>query len=137
MFVPDFGSRLRETREKLGLSQQQMADLCGVGMRSQRNYEKGARSPDSEYMAALTAQGVDVSYLLTGIGESDLQKINYDLQRAQEEIRGTGSIAESSATYSFSSEQALLEWFRRSTDVGKEAILATAKAVEKIKGDEK
>lgn len=35
-------------------------------MRSQRNYEKGERSPDADYLAALAAAGADVLYILTG-----------------------------------------------------------------------
>ncbi len=48
------------------MSQQEMADRCGVTMRSQRNYEKGERSPDAEYLAALAVMGVNVLQILTG-----------------------------------------------------------------------
>ena len=48
------------------MSQQEMADRCGVTMRSQRNYEKGERSPDAEYLAALAVMGVNVLHILTG-----------------------------------------------------------------------
>jgi len=59
-------NRLREERKRLELSQARMADLCGVSLVSQQNYEKGVRKPDSAYMEALASAGADVFYILTG-----------------------------------------------------------------------
>lgn len=59
--------RLIEGRKALGLSQQALADRVGIALRSQQNYEKGDRSPDANYLAAVAAAGVDVLYLLTGV----------------------------------------------------------------------
>ena len=61
-----FSDRLREQRDALGLSQQALADGCSIALRSQQNYEKGLRSPDADYLAALHEQGFDVLYFLTG-----------------------------------------------------------------------
>lgn len=58
--------RLKAEREALGLSQQALADKTGIALRSQQNYEKGDRSPDSEYLAKLAALGANVLYILTG-----------------------------------------------------------------------
>ncbi|MFN3987604.1 MAG: helix-turn-helix domain-containing protein [Rhodocyclaceae bacterium] len=65
-FVPSIGERLLEERERLGLSQSELAERCGVTMRSQRNYEKGERQPDASYLAALATARADVLYVLTG-----------------------------------------------------------------------
>lgn len=64
--MPTLGGRLREERERLRLSQQELADKCGVTMRSQRNYEKDERLPDAGYLTALQDAGADVTYVLTG-----------------------------------------------------------------------
>ena len=64
--MPDFSERLRTERERLKLSQQALAEKCGVTARSQRNYESGERNPDSAYLAAIAAAGADVLYILTG-----------------------------------------------------------------------
>ena len=64
--MPDFSERLRTERERLELSQQALAEKCGVTARSQRNYESGERNPDSAYLAAIAAAGADVLYILTG-----------------------------------------------------------------------
>lgn len=62
----EIGDRLREERERLGLSQVALADACGVTMRSLRNYEKNDRQPDASFLASLASTGADVLYILTG-----------------------------------------------------------------------
>lgn len=64
--MSSFSDRLREARDALGLSQQQLADKSGVTGRSQRNYEAGERFPDAAYLMAIAAAGADVRYILTG-----------------------------------------------------------------------
>lgn len=69
------GERLREERLRLGLKQEELADIGGVKKNAQFNYEKGVRAPSASYLAAVAAVGVDVNYLLTGqrsLSESDL-----------------------------------------------------------------
>lgn len=64
--MPSIGNRLRKERERLALSQPAMAEMCGVTMRYQRNYEKDERLPDAGYLAAAMQAKVDVVYVLTG-----------------------------------------------------------------------
>lgn len=61
-----FFERLGEERKRLGLKQEEFGTLMGVGKHSQLNYEKGSRKPDSDYLAAAQAHGVDLVYLFTG-----------------------------------------------------------------------
>lgn len=61
-----FGTRLREEREKLGVSQIEFAALGGAKKHSQINYEADRSSPSSDYLSALAKHGVDVMYVLTG-----------------------------------------------------------------------
>lgn len=65
--MTDFCTRLIEERKRLGLNQSDFGTLGGVTKDSQLNYEKGFRKPDSGYLEAIAAHGVDVGYLLTGI----------------------------------------------------------------------
>ncbi len=66
------GARLRQERERIGLSQTEfaaIADRAGVAgatRQSQSLYEKGKRMPDAGYLAVVAAAGIDVSYVLTG-----------------------------------------------------------------------
>lgn len=60
------GDRLKEERQRLGLNQSDFAAFAGVAKNSQLNYEKGERSPDAGYLAAIAEKGVDVLYVVTG-----------------------------------------------------------------------
>lgn len=60
------GDRLREERERLGLSQGAFGEIGGVKANAQGNYEKGERFPDAAYLAAVSVEGVDVLYVVTG-----------------------------------------------------------------------
>jgi len=59
-------SRLREERERLGLSQDAFAAGIGQSRKSQIRYESGERTPDADYLTEAAKQGVDIFYLLTG-----------------------------------------------------------------------
>ena len=61
-----FGDRLKSERKRLALTQTEMGELAGIAKTTQLNYEKGERHPDSVYLAAIAAAGVDVLYVLTG-----------------------------------------------------------------------
>lgn len=63
----DIGARLREERERLGLSQPAMGEIGGVKKLTQLNYEKGDRTPDASYLSNLAKFGLDVQYVVTGV----------------------------------------------------------------------
>ena len=60
------GERLREERQRLGLSQPAFGEIGGVTKKTQLLYEVGERQPDTLYLAAIEEAGVDVLYVLTG-----------------------------------------------------------------------
>lgn len=62
-----FGPRLREERERLGLTQRVFGDIGGVEPNAQGKYESGERTPRMDYLAAVAAKGVDALYVLTGV----------------------------------------------------------------------
>jgi transcriptional regulator with XRE-family HTH domain len=67
MLISDrVGERLREERERLGLSQAEFGALLGISRGTQKNYELGANSLDLRYVSALEEHGVDAAYVLTG-----------------------------------------------------------------------
>lgn len=61
-----YGARLREERERLGLSQAEFAALGGVARRAQIRYESDERVPDLGYLSGLARAGVDVPYVVGG-----------------------------------------------------------------------
>ena len=60
------GECLREERNRLGLKQEELAQIGGVNRNTQGSYEKDERRPDSAYLRAIAAAGVDVLYVITG-----------------------------------------------------------------------
>ena len=99
--MPLLPERLLIERERMGLSQQQLADACGITIRSQRNYEKGERAPDSDYLSAFAEAGGDVLFVLTGHAQS-------------------GNLAGDPA------EQVLLDSYRRCAAQAKQTLIQTA-----------
>jgi transcriptional regulator with XRE-family HTH domain len=67
MQVDNIGKRLREERERLGLSQEAFGALGGVKKLTQLKYEKGERTPTLAYLEGLRAHDVDVDYILFGL----------------------------------------------------------------------
>lgn len=59
-------ARLKAERERLDLSQSQMAALMGVGKTTVINWEKGASAPDAVQLGILAGAGADVLYVVTG-----------------------------------------------------------------------
>ena len=60
------GVRLREERERLELSQVQMAALAEFKLRTYQDWERGIAAVSSEFLALAAAHGLDVFYVLTG-----------------------------------------------------------------------
>lgn len=58
--------RLREVREQLKWSQQEVADKCGVSRVMWGKYESGASMPGSDVFIWLAMYGVDIYWVLTG-----------------------------------------------------------------------
>lgn len=71
----DFNRRIRSERERIGLSQAEMALALGVSLSTQGAYEAGMRVPDLIYLARLSQmEGVDAMYLLTGLADGQTSK---------------------------------------------------------------
>ncbi|GAB4062401.1 helix-turn-helix transcriptional regulator [Uliginosibacterium sediminicola] len=64
---PGFGERLKEERERLGMSQTALAEVAGIKRMAQGQYESELRSPTVRYLSLVAAVGVDTQYLLFGM----------------------------------------------------------------------
>jgi len=65
-FTVLFGERIISERKRLGLTQAQAADICGVSRGMWLRYEKDKASMGSEILALFAEAGADVGYILTG-----------------------------------------------------------------------
>ena len=60
-----FSERVRELREERGLKQTEMADICGVKVRSYQRYEHGDGYPEVPGLVFLADYfGVSLDYLM-------------------------------------------------------------------------
>jgi transcriptional regulator with XRE-family HTH domain len=64
-----FSKRLREERNRLGLSQDEFAKKADVTKNTQLAYEQGVRPPDVLYLYRIADAGVDLFYLLGRDGD--------------------------------------------------------------------
>ena len=62
----NIGDRLKEERERLRMTQESFSVAGGAGKRAYIRYEQGERLPDAGFLAALSASGGDVLYIVTG-----------------------------------------------------------------------
>ncbi len=60
------GKRLRDERERIGLSQPALAAVAGKTKQTLFSWETGKTAPDGFQLAALATTGADVLYILTG-----------------------------------------------------------------------
>lgn len=60
------GSRLREERVKLKMTQQHFGAVGGVTIDAQYKYERGMRIPKADYLANIHSLGADIYYITTG-----------------------------------------------------------------------
>ena len=59
-------ARFKEERERLGLTQQDVAAAGHVGHRTVQGWESGSFAPKAEFLAHAATIGVDVGYVITG-----------------------------------------------------------------------
>ena len=60
------GARIKEERERLGLSQDALGQLAGSSRRSVINWESDTTAPGVEALALMAQGGVDVLFVVTG-----------------------------------------------------------------------
>lgn len=102
-FSNPYGERIKSERLRLDIQQLAFAEACGVSRGGLLKWEKGEASPNAAALAAMSAMGVDVLYVVTG-------------QRAGE-----------AETTLAPAERELLQAWRQGPEQVKEAIQAIAK----------
>lgn len=105
-----FANRLKEERKKLGLTQAQAAEKCGISMRMWGDYERGKYFPRNENLIGIEKIGIDVQYVM--YGRRDETAAMQSEKLSQE-------------------EQELLALFRQASDLGRAVILSAARGAEK------
>jgi transcriptional regulator with XRE-family HTH domain len=137
------GARLREERDRLKLTQPEMAALVGVRKGTQIAWEKGASAPDAAQLNVLLARGVDVIYVLSGlrVPKESLSVFRAAAQATEgarlrpdelEEVRrlNVEALIKHAAQSALSAEEArLIDRFRSATSEGRGTIKTVAESV--------
>ena len=82
------GIRIKDERERLGLTQPEFAEIAGAKKRTVIDWQNGVSSPTAIQLAALAAAGVDIAYVITGVPAeahgklADVAQASQLLQRA-------------------------------------------------------
>lgn len=107
---PGIGSRLKEERDRLGLSQTAFAGLASTSKSTQIRYESDEGAGlDVTYLKAIQAAGVDVEYVLTAGRAIDPPRVGSKMERSGKfatvaNLEPTGSAASSDLKYDTASD---------------------------------
>ncbi|UWR76538.1 helix-turn-helix domain-containing protein [Phaeobacter inhibens] len=113
------GARLAITRNEIGLSQADMAQVIGVSLRAYHSYEKGYRGLPIEALVALHEKfKSDVNWILLGVKSA---RVEHDIEALQEfETSLDRYLAGQGITIKSEKRGAIVaRWYRSLTD-GKE-----------------
>jgi transcriptional regulator with XRE-family HTH domain len=83
--ISEFGARLKQERQRLGMSMHDFAELGEVNRVTQMRYETGVNYPTIEYMYKIGRHGVETLFIETGLQASDLVPFN-DLEAFSQAI---------------------------------------------------
>jgi len=100
--------RLKNERQRLGLSQTALAKALGVTKWTVINYERtsGRGTPiPANLLSACARLGMDVQYILTGVPSTNLNRVAEETGTYEVERKETGTLS--------NGEQKLLEKYRR------------------------
>lgn len=84
------GERLKQERERLGLTIPVFADIAGAKKNTVIDWQNNKSSPPAEKLAALSERGLDVSYVLTG---RTIEQRMAELENRLDAIKEFGRIA--------------------------------------------
>lgn len=105
--------RLKEERERLGVTQPAFAEVAGVVKQTVIQWEKGASGPSAAQLSALHEIGVDLQYVLLGIRSPKVPlRAGITLHEVIEEVLTPD-------------EAALLDNYRHCSVEGKNAVKTT------------
>ena len=111
------GNRLREERDRVGMTQPVFAEAAGAKKRTLIDWEKGVSSPTATQLEALAAIGVDVLYVLTG--------------RRAPAANGLGVSEPGTVGHLTLPELGLIKGWRQLDAKGRQAVLAMIEALAK------
>lgn len=90
-----FAKRLKEERDRLGLSQTQLAIETGISRLLISRYELAKTLPGTEVLLKMNERGVDVSFLITGkrsLLDREPELFNRAHQEVKRQVKDSGEV---------------------------------------------
>jgi transcriptional regulator with XRE-family HTH domain len=84
--IRPYGSRLRSERNRLGITQTQLASAGGISKPTQVAYESDTYVPDLQYLERISSADVDKIFVVTGKTTSQFVTENFDWKLHQEVV---------------------------------------------------
>jgi transcriptional regulator with XRE-family HTH domain len=81
-------NRLRAERERLGLTQREIAIKTNITEKSQASYESGKTTPNGDYLAIVAEMGMDIQYIVTGRKITEMNRLQEFEDRKMAEALG-------------------------------------------------
>jgi len=92
--MQSIGTRLKEERERAGMSQKSACEVGKVARKTLFNYETDERSPDADFLGAMYANGLDVQYIISGerkrVAPIETEEIRRSAEMAFQMVVGGG-----------------------------------------------
>lgn len=91
------GERLKNERQRLGLTQPALAEAAGAAKRTVIDWEKGVSSPTAAQLEALARMDLDVLYVVTGQRHQDVvgqpnHSTSSDMTESSVSVTGVGAV---------------------------------------------
>lgn len=118
--------RIKEERKRLGFTQAEMAEKCGVKRLQWVRYEKGEQDLSGDVLAAFGKQGADVIYILTGNSSDNLKEVG---QIANYRIDGVAQNIEPIKTNLMLNEPSFLEAWHSLSNEDKDKVVWLVKSL--------
>jgi transcriptional regulator with XRE-family HTH domain len=126
LFDAQCGERLRAERDRIGLSQQGVADQIGVQRAMLSRYERGIAEPGAGVLMKLASAGIDIAFVLFGARAAQVSSKGAE-SRAATDADGTVQ------RYVTREEAALLDNYEASDEQGRAAARSVLDALAKQK----
>ena len=85
--MSDYGNRIKQLRESLGLSQEELASVAGISQRQISYYENGKNKPTAEIINRLSNALNTTSDYLLGMTDNLNREIHDESDLSGEELR--------------------------------------------------
>lgn len=119
-----------EQRQRIGKTQEELANLCGVTRWTIGNIERGERPPGGELVRELTKLGFDIQYIFSGVRSDNLDKVAEEAGSYERKPQGVGVLSKE--------EEALVKKYRQ-LDPGKrthaQAVVDALASAAVVKND--